>query len=102
MFFLDGSFGQYVAFFSGLDVHSKGTEKPFLEEFGEWASARFGCDRNVTWPTFVLRSIWPDWKGSAADWSGLDGASGDRAVGALFELLAEFKGVKPAAAGESP
>ncbi|MEV6576316.1 hypothetical protein [Streptomyces sp. NPDC051577] len=102
MFFLDGSFGQYVAFLSGFELRSKAAEGDFLEGFGDWISTRFGHDRNVTWPTSVLRSIWPDWNGSAANWSKLDTESENRASAVLFELLAEFKGFKPGASGEVP
>jgi hypothetical protein len=99
MFFLDGSFAQYVAFFSGFDVSSDATKVPLLDGFAEWVAAHARSGHNLTWPTLVLRSIWPEWNGSASDWSNLDAISDRQAVRALFELLATFKGVDPAVLG---
>ncbi|MFI1796467.1 hypothetical protein ACH427_03780 [Streptomyces sp. NPDC020379] len=96
MFFLDGSFAQYVAFLSGCDVNSEVTEGPLLDGFAEWIAADMRSGDNLTWPVLVLRSIWPDWSGSVSDWSDLDAIFEKRAVRALFDLLATFKGVDPA------
>ncbi|MGW3044382.1 hypothetical protein ACWC9T_31040 [Kitasatospora sp. NPDC001159] len=99
MFFLDGSFAQYVAFFSGFGVSSEAAEVPFLDGFAEWIAAHARSGHNLTWPTLVLRSIWPEWNGSVSDWSKLDSISDKHAVRVLFELLAAFKGIDPGVLG---
>ncbi|GAB2709352.1 hypothetical protein [Kitasatospora kifunensis] len=99
MFFLDGSFAQYVAFFSGFNVSSEATEIPLLEGFTEWITARTRSGYNLTWPALVLWSIWPEWNGSVSDWRKLDATSDKEAVRVLFKLLGAFKGVDPAAPG---
>ncbi|MFJ4479426.1 hypothetical protein ACIQVR_35225 [Streptomyces xanthochromogenes] len=99
MLFLDGSFVQYVAFISGFSVSSQAAEVAFLDGFDEWMAAHAGSGYNVTWPTLVLRSIWPDWNGSESDWSKLDSSSDQHAVQMLFELIANFKGIDPGALG---
>lgn len=99
MFFLDGSFAQYVAFLSGFDVRSEAEGSPLMEGFSEWIAARTRSGHNLTWPTLVLQSIWPEWNGSALDWGRLDIDSDRHAVRVLFELLSAFKGIDPGALG---
>ncbi|GAA4119427.1 hypothetical protein [Streptomyces hundungensis] len=99
MFFLDGSFAQYISFLSGFGVSSAAAGEPFLDGFAEWISANTENGRNLTWPTLVLRSIWPEWNGSASDWGELDSIADEHAVRALFGLLAAYKGVDPGVLG---
>jgi hypothetical protein len=88
MFGLDGSFGEYVAFLSGLDTGAGGR---VLEGFGAWVARRAGHegrDWDLVWPRLVLRAAGVEPPAEA--WHGLGGEDDARAAAALFELLGEF------------
>lgn len=86
MFGLDGSFGEYVAFLSGLDTGAGGR---VLEGFGAWVARRAGHGGwDLVWPLLVLRTAGLD--ASAETWHGLGAEEDARAVAELFELLGAF------------
>jgi len=84
---LDGSFGEYVAFFVGLSMGAPGCS---LKDFGEWIASRSDSGGwNLAWPVLVLREAgfesWVD-----RDWHHLGPEEDARAVSKLSELLGMF------------
>jgi hypothetical protein len=89
---LDGSFGEYVAFFNGLDL---GSGKQLFEGFSEWIASRSDQGGwNLVWPVLVLREAgFEPWSG--VDWHALSGDDDARAVSTFFTLLDEFLDGRP-------
>ena len=84
---LDGSFGEYVAFFVGFSV---GTPDDCLKDFGAWIANRSDSGGwNLAWPVLVLREAgfdpWVD-----RDWHHLGTEENALAVSKLKELLGLF------------
>ena len=83
---LDGSFGQFTAYLSGVDA---GTDGEALIGFREWLVVRLGDGDNLTWSGLALQLAFP------GGWPGLRDRLADPeqnavAVSTLFELLDEF------------
>lgn len=83
---MDGSFGQFCAYLSGLDA---GNEGRLLTGLREWLVTRLGGGNNLSWAGLVIHLARPD--GPASGREAVESAEHDPAVIAkLFELLDEF------------
>jgi hypothetical protein len=83
---LDGSYGQFCAYLSGLDTGNGGR---LLTGFREWLVTRLGHGDNLSWPGLVIHLARPD--GPASGREAVESADRDPAVIAkLFDLLDEF------------
>ena len=83
---LDGSYGQFCAYLSGLDA---GNDGRLLTGFREWLVTRLGDGNNLTWAGLVIHLARPD--GPSSGREAVESADRDPAVIAkLFELLDEF------------
>ncbi|WP_433199358.1 hypothetical protein ACQP1G_06445 [Nocardia sp. CA-107356] len=86
MYGLDGSFGQFVAFLSGVDA---GNDWQLLTGFREWLVVRLGDGDNLVWSGLVLHLAFPDQQSGRRDL--LANPEDNRvAVDKLLELLDEF------------
>jgi hypothetical protein len=82
---LDGSFRDYVAFFSGGNVAAG-----WLHDFSSWIAARHGgYGANLVWPVIVMREAGIEPPASRY-WRDLTPADDARVVATFFELLAGF------------
>ena len=77
---LDGSFGQYCAFLTGLDTGNAGQ---LLVGLREWLVVRVGTGNNLVWPALVKHAAFP----GQHPFQGLDE---QHLVDTLFDLLDEF------------
>jgi hypothetical protein len=86
MFGLDGSFGQFCAFLTGVDA---GHDWQFLTGFRELLVTRAGTGNNLTWAGLVVRLAFPD-TGVRQHERLADPDGNSQAVATLFALLSEF------------
>jgi hypothetical protein len=86
MWGLDGSFGQFCAFLTGVDA---GNDWQLLSGFREWLVVRADTGNNLVWSGLVLRLAFPDVE---TGWHErlTDPDANMRAVDTLFALLDQF------------